>query len=81
MIKVGMLLICSINIGSPVSRGSIFVKNVPTKVLHITLDNEALIEYDLRAVKGIRYTDDEKIKELVKVVDMTTPNYMNCKRK
>jgi len=82
MIKVGMLLLCMLDIGSLDGSGNkLFIKDVPMEILHITKDNNALVEYDLRAVSGIRFIGNEKSKAIFPVVDMTSPSYMNCKQK
>ena len=81
MIKAGMLLICMLDIGYPVGEAKVFIKDVPVKVLHVTKDNDAMVEFDLRGVEGVRYLGDEKHKDIFPVENMTDPNYMNCKRK
>ena len=75
-----MLLMCMVNAGH--IGGDFFIKDVPVRVLHITEDKKALVEYDFKAAKTIKWVGTEdKVKELVDLKSLTAPDYMACKRK
>lgn len=74
-----MILLCAVNIGG-LDNSNIFIKNVPTKVLHITKDKTALVEFSFKQVKSITYYGPKKIKAMTTVKDLKGPD-MRCKRK
>ena len=79
-IIAGMILLCSVKIGSPGTYGA-FVKNVPTTVKYLTEDKQALVQFDFRGVEALRVLDEGPWYELHDVANLTSETYMNCKEK
>ncbi len=75
----GTLLVCWVKISDPGTYGS-FVKDVPTKVLHIDQESgDVLVEYDFNKAPGIDYIGDKPIKALVNQKDLESTTYGRCK--
>jgi len=77
MIKVGMVLMCILNINY--TEYPLRLKNVPVKVLHITNDQKALVRYDLKTVSSVEYSGGPQL-EVFHVEDLKG-DYMKCKGK
>lgn len=78
-IVVGILMLCSVELS--VMGNKLFVKDVETRVHHITNKKFALIEYNFEKHKSLRYLsiDDGPDYDIQALGNLRDKNYANCR--
>lgn len=79
-IIAGMLLLCSVELSF--SGNKIFLKDVETKVHHITKRKFALLEYNFSKNKNVRYLslDGSPEYDVQTLENLRDKNYANCRK-
>jgi len=78
-IVAGMILMCTMITSFDHGTHKMFIKDVETKVHHITPKGNALVQYNLKKHKALTYSSTEDLFDMAHVEDMKRKNHMNCR--
>lgn len=77
-IVAGMMLVCWVKVHG-IASYNFFVKDVPTKILYVTDDKQAVVQYDFTKAPGIAYYGPDKVTDTEAIENLVAPTYMRCK--